>query len=94
MVNAEMDEEGQALLNEYRGIALAGGVNQVSAVMIRSADPPKALVAKLQEIRPDQVVIGETSKSGIIKQVLLGSTTKYVREHVNCPVQVVEQTFD
>jgi nucleotide-binding universal stress UspA family protein len=94
MVNADLDEEGQALLREYRGIAAKAGVDKVSAIMIRSADPPKALVEKLVEISPNLVVVGETSKTGFVKQLLVGSTTKYIREHVTCPLEVVEHDLE
>jgi nucleotide-binding universal stress UspA family protein len=94
MLNGELDEEGQALLKEYREMASTSGVEKVSAIMIRSPDPPKALVEKLREIRPNFVVMGASSNKGIIKQALLGSTTKYVRDNVDFPIEVVEHDLE
>ncbi len=93
MINANLDESGQTLLRDYVDLAHKAGVKQISPIMIRSAKPPEALVSKLQELKPHVVVMGSTSKTGVVKQLLMGSTTKYVKEHITCNVVEVKDEF-
>ncbi len=94
MINANLDESGQTLLNDYVSLAQKAGVKQISPIMIRSAKPPEALLNKLQELKPHVVVMGSTSKTAVVKQLLMGSTTKYIKEHITCTVVEVKDEYD
>lgn len=90
-VLAQVDEAAEAAARtalEAEARALSDEYDVVPISSVRAGLPWHAIAEYAAEQRIDLIVIG-THGRGMLKRVILGSTSKAVLEHVACPVLMV-----
>lgn len=75
--------ESQAQIAE-----LSGGLPLTPVAVVRTGVPWEQIVHYADEVAADLIVIGSHGR-GVMKRILLGSTSKAVLEHVSQPVLMV-----
>lgn len=79
-------ERGEQLLEEYREAAADRGITVETA--IRTGSPAREILAAVEELGVDHVVMGSRGRSGV-GRVLFGSVAESVTRRASVPVTVV-----
>jgi nucleotide-binding universal stress UspA family protein len=82
------NQNGQKIVNEVRGKAVAKGVDVQTEVISDVISITKVIVDYAEENDVNLIVLGTRGISGI-KRLLLGSTASGVVTYSHCPVMVV-----
>ena len=83
------DDERARITAEARRFAMAAGCAAPGpTVVVESGRPADEIVARVQRVRPDLLVIGTHGTSGF-RHLVLGSVTEKVLRQVACPVLTV-----
>ncbi len=88
MANQESDEDGRALLRDFKAQAEAKG-RHVTCVVKHSTSPGAVIVDEIARISPRLVVLGSRGLSGL-KKMLLGSVSQHIIENTHANVLVVK----
>ncbi|MES2947888.1 MAG: universal stress protein [Pseudomonadota bacterium] len=87
-VEGQWADEGQAIVDSVKTIALASGV-PTTALTIQSDVVSDALIAAATKHQCDLIVMASHGRKGI-KRLLLGSETQHVLTHGTIPVLVLK----
>ncbi len=86
-VESELEEQGRRYLELARKSAERQGVTAQSQT--RRGDPFEEVIAAVNDLGADLVVMGHTGRRGT-SRVLIGSVTQRVLDYAPCPVLVMK----